>query len=126
VHEGAGAGGVHGGAAGRTFTLLVCADSLGERTATQVSIPARDGTHQNTDANTKAHDVCPFAGHAFRRWAARTPSCWRWRSPSCWHLASPPFPHRSSGASLASSRRCAAASAFLNTGRSFPTVHPGA
>ena len=49
----------------RTFTLLVCADSLGERTATQVSIPARDGTHQNTDANTKAHDVCPFAGHAF-------------------------------------------------------------
>ncbi|KAJ8138619.1 hypothetical protein OY671_008169, partial [Metschnikowia pulcherrima] len=49
----------------RTFTSLVCADSSGERTATQVSIPARDGTHQNTDANTKAHDVCPFAGHAF-------------------------------------------------------------
>ena len=49
----------------RTFTLLVCADSLGQRTATQVSIPARDGTHQNTDATAKTHEVCPFAGHAF-------------------------------------------------------------
>lgn len=49
----------------RTFTLLVCADSLGERTATQVSIPARDDIHQGKDASAKARETCPFAGHAF-------------------------------------------------------------